>query len=318
MYSVKTPTENKFIKAKKVPKGFLSNRTREKLDGWLFVAPFVISVLVFFIGPLIAALILSFKEYSLLDQTTILSAKNVGFDNYVKVFNDEVFRKALKNTFLYSLGVVPLQLTISLLLALVVDSKIKAKSFFRVAYYIPTLTSIVAVSVIFLFLFKADGILNKLLLIFGVNERSWFDDPKFALIAIIFMAVWSSVGVTMIIFLAALQEVPQTVYEAAEIDGASKFQRFFKITIPLIKPTIFFNLVMTVIGTLQMFDQAFVISGGRGGPLDSTMTVVLYLYNKGFKEFEMGYASAVAFVLFAIIFTLTLIQKKLFKEEEAN
>ena len=318
MYSVKTPTENKFIKAKKVPKGFLSNRTREKLDGWLFVAPFVISVLVFFIGPLIAALILSFKEYSLLDQTTILSAKNVGFDNYVKVFNDEVFRKALKNTFLYSLGVVPLQLTISLLLALVVDSKIKAKSFFRVAYYIPTLTSIVAVSVIFLFLFKADGILNKLLLIFGVNERSWFDDPKFALIAIIFMAVWSSVGVTMIIFLAALQEVPQTVYEAAEIDGASKFQRFFKITIPLIKPTIFFNLVMTVIGTLQMFDQAFVISGGKGGPLDSTMTVVLYLYNKGFKEFEMGYASAVAFVLFAIIFTLTLIQKKLFKEEEAN
>ena len=318
MYSVKTPTENKFIKAKKVPKGFLSNRTREKLDGWLFVAPFVISVLIFFIGPLIVALILSFKEYSLLDQTTILSAKNVGFDNYVKVFNDEVFRKALKNTFLYSLGVVPLQLTISLLLALVVDSKIKAKSFFRVAYYIPTLTSIVAVSVIFLFLFKADGILNKLLSIFGVTGKSWFDDPKFALIAIIFMAVWSSVGVTMIVFLAGLQEVPQTVYEAAEIDGANKFQRFFKITIPLIKPTIFFNLVMTVIGTLQMFDQAFVISGGKGGPLDSTMTVVLYLYNKGFKEFEMGYASAVAFVLFAIIFTLTLIQKKLFKEEEAN
>lgn len=318
MFSVKTPTENKFIKIKKVKKGILTNRTREKLDGWLFVAPFVISILVFFIGPLFAALILSFKEYSLLDQTTILGAKSVGFDNYVKVFNDEVFRKALKNTFLYSLGVVPLQLTISLLLALVVDSKIKAKSFFRVAYYIPTLTSIVAVSVIFLFLFKADGILNKFLLIFGVIGKSWFDDPKFALIAIIFMAVWSSVGVTMIIFLAGLQEVPQTVYEAAEIDGASKLQRFFKITIPLIKPTIFFNLVMTVIGTLQMFDQAFVISGGNGGPLNSTMTVVLYLYNKGFKEFEMGYASAVAFELFAIIFTLTLIQKKLFKEEEAN
>ena len=315
MFSVKTRPQNKSVKVKK---SAFTSKTKEKIDGWLFVAPFVISVLIFFIGPLIVALILSFKEYSLLDQTTILSAKNVGFDNYVKVFNDEVFRKALKNTFLYSLGVVPLQLTISLLLALVVDSKIKAKSFFRVAYYIPTLTSIVAVSVIFLFLFKADGILNKLLLIFGVNERSWFDDPKFALIAIIFMAVWSSVGVTMIIFLAALQEVPQTVYEAAEIDGASKFQRFFKITIPLIKPTIFFNLVMTVIGTLQMFDQAFVISGGKGGPLDSTMTVVLYLYNKGFKEFEMGYASAVAFVLFAIIFTLTLIQKKLFKEEEAN
>jgi len=132
------------------------------------------------------------------------------------------------------------------------------------------------------------------------------------------MAVWSSVGVYMIIFLSGLQEIPETLYEAAEIDGANKFQRFFKITLPLIKPTFFFNLVISVIGTLQMFDQSYIISGGNGGPLDSTMTVVLYLYNKAFKESEMGYASAIAFVLFAIIFTLTLIEKKIFKEEEAN
>jgi len=315
MSIAETPNENKPIKVKKAPKVFFTNKKRESIDGWLFVAPFVILTLVFLIGPIIVAFILSFKQYSLLDQTTILGAKSVGIDNYIKVFKDPVFLQALKNTFVYSIGVVPLQLIISLLLALVVDSKIKAKAFFRVAYYIPTLTSIVAVSTIFLFLFKKDGIFNKFLSIFGIGGRTWFNDPNFALMAIILMAVWSSVGVTMIIFLAGLQEIPQTVYEAAEIDGANKFQRFFKITLPLIKPTVFFNLVMTIIGTLQMFDQAYVISGGNGGPLNSTMTVVLYLYNKGFKEFEMGYASAIAFVLFLIIFTLTLIQKRLFKEE---
>ncbi|MBU3158751.1 sugar ABC transporter permease [Clostridium frigoris] len=315
MSIIETPNENKPIKVKKTPKVFFTNKKRESIDGWLFVAPFVILTLVFLIGPIIVAFILSFKQYSLLDQTTILGAKSVGIDNYIKVFKDPVFLQALKNTCLYSIGVVPLQLIISLLLALVVDSKIKAKAFFRVAYYIPTLTSIVAVSTIFLFLFKKDGIFNKFLSIFGIAGRTWFNDPNFALMAIILMAVWSSVGVTMIIFLAGLQEIPQTVYEAAEIDGANKFQRFFKITLPLIKPTVFFNLVMTIIGTLQMFDQAYVISGGNGGPLNSTMTVVLYLYNKGFKEFEMGYASAIAFVLFLIIFTLTLIQKRLFKEE---
>lgn len=315
MFPVKTNPEKNSIREKQGIKKIFTNRTREKIDGWLFVAPFAISALVFFIGPLIVAFILSFKEYSLLDQTSFLGAKNVGFDNYIKVINDPTFRKALGNTFIFSLGAVPLQLTIALLLALVVDSKIKAKAFFRAAYYIPTLTSTVAVSVIFLFLFKTDGILNKFLAIFKIAPKSWFSDPKFALIAIILMAVWSSVGVYMIIFLSGLQEIPETVYEAAEIDGANKFQRFFKITLPMIKPTFFFNLVISIIGTLQMFDQAYIISGGTGGPLDSTMTVVLYLYNKGFKEFEMGYASAIAFVLFAIIFTLTILQKKLFKEE---
>lgn len=318
MFTVKTPTENKTIKTKQAPKGFFTHKTREKIDGWLFIAPFVISALVFLIGPLIVAFILSFKEYSLLDQTTFLGAKNVGFSNYIKVFHDPIFKKALTNTFTFSFFTVPLQLIIALLLAMVVDSKIKAKSFFRVAYYIPTLTSAVAVSLIFLFLFKVDGLFTRFLTIFGVSPRSWFNEPKFALGAIVLMAVWSSVGVYMIIFLSGLQEIPQTLYEAAEIDGANKLQRFFKITLPLIKPTFFFNLVISVIGTLQMFDQAYIISGGNGGPLDSTMTMVLYLYNKAFKESEMGYASAIAFVIFAILFTLTLIEKRIFKEEEAN
>lgn len=292
-----------------------NKKTREKFDGWIFVLPFVISALVFFIGPMIVAFMLSFKQYSLLDGVSMFKAKNVGLDNYAHVFKDISFRTALLNTVEYSVVVVPVQLIIALLLALVVDSKIKGKTFFRIAYYIPTLTSTVAVSIMFLFLFNVDGVVNKFLSVFHVAPRNWFSEPRFALPAIMMMAVWSSVGNYMIIFLSGLQDIPVSLYEAAAIDGASSVQRFFKITLPLIKPTFFFNLIVSIIGTLQVFDQAYIISGGTGGPLGKTMTIVLYLYNKGFKDFQMGYACAIAFILFAIIFTLTLIQKAIFKEE---
>lgn len=292
-----------------------NKRTREKIDGWLFVLPFVISALVFFIGPMLAAFMLSFKQYSLLDGVSMFKAKNVGLQNYIHAFKDTAFRTALKNTVEYSLVVVPVQLVIALLLALVVDSKIKGKTFFRIAYYVPTLTSTVAVSIMFLFLFNVDGIINKFLAVFHVTPKNWFSEPSFALPAIMMMAVWSSVGNYMIIFLSGLQDIPVSLYEAASIDGANSVQRFFKITLPLIKPTFFFNLIVSIIGTLQIFDQAYIISGGTGGPLGKTMTIVLYLYNKGFKEFQMGYASAIAFILFTMIFILTLIQKAIFKEE---
>lgn len=292
-----------------------NKKTREKFDGWIFVLPFVISALVFFIGPMIVAFMLSFKQYSLLDGVSMFKAKNVGLDNYVHVFKDIAFRTALLNTVEYSVIVVPVQLIIALLLALVVDSKIKGKTFFRIAYYVPTLTSTVAVSIMFLFMFNVDGVVNKFLSVFHIAPRNWFSEPRFALPAIMMMAVWSSVGNYMIIFLSGLQDIPVSLYEAAAIDGASSVQRFFKITLPLIKPTFFFNLIVSIIGTLQVFDQAYIISGGTGGPLGKTMTIVLYLYNKGFKDFQMGYACAIAFILFAIIFTLTLIQKAIFKEE---
>ncbi|CDF59331.1 carbohydrate ABC transporter permease [Thermobrachium celere] len=297
-------------------KGTLSRvKTREKIDGWLFVMPFVISTLVFFAGPLVVAFILSFKEYSFLDQNTIWQAKWVGFDNYINAFKDPIFKRALLNTTLYSLGVVPIQLVIALILALIVDSDIKGKTFFRVAYYIPTVTSTVAVSVMFMFIFKTDGLLNKFLKLFGIPPYNWFGDVRLALPSIMGMAIWSSVGLYMIIFLAGLQDIPHSLYEAAWIDGANKWQQFWYVTLPLLRPTFFFNLVVSLIGTFQVFDQAYVVSGGNGGPLNSTMTVVLYLYRTGFRDFKMGYACAIAFILFAIIFILTLIQKKLFGEE---
>lgn len=296
-------------------KYLFNSKAKEKIDGWLFILPVFLLALVFFVGPLVVAFILSFKEYSLLDSGSMLSAKWVGLNNYKEVLTDSVFHKALTNTTIYALGVVPTQLIIALGLALICNSAIKNKGFFRTAYYIPTITSAVAVSIMFLFLFKTDGLINHILGSFGIEAQRFFGSSKYALPTIMLMAVWSSVGLYMVIFLAGLQEIPETLYEASKIDGASKWKQFIYITVPMLKPTIFFNLVVSFIGTFQVFDQAFIVSGGTGGPMNSTMTVVLYLYRTGFRDFRMGYASAIAFVLFAIIFILTLIQKRIFKED---
>lgn len=288
---------------------------KEKIEGLLFMAPFIILVSIFFIGPLLVAFMLSFKEYSFLDANSMFQAKWVGLNNYISVLKNETFLKALKNTTKYTLGVVPVQLIIALLLAIVVNGKIKGKSFFRTVYYIPTQTSAVAVSVIFLFLFKQDGVINKITSIFGIKSYNFLSEPKFALPVIMAMAVWSSVGLYMVIFLAGLQDIPDSLYEAADMDGANSWQLFRYITLPMLKPTVFFNLVVSMIGCFQVYDQAYVVSQGTGGPLDSTMTVVLYLTRTGFREFKMGEACAVAFILFLIIFALTVIQRKLFGEE---
>lgn len=288
----------------------------DKIYGWLFIFPVFILAVVFFIIPAFMALMLSFKEYSLLDSYSMFSAPWVGLKNYKDVFSDEIFFKALKNTTIYAAGVVPSQLLIALGLAMICNSKIRNKGLLRTVYYIPTVTSAVAVSIMFLFLYKTDGLLNKFLGIFGIAPIGWFNSPAFALPSMMSLAVWSSVGIYMVIFLAGLQGISPSLYEAADIDGASKFEQFIYITLPQLKHVLFFNLVVSFIGTFQVFDQAYVISGGTGGPLDSTTTVVLYLFNAGFREFRMGYASAIAFVLFAIIFTLTMIQKLLFKESD--
>ncbi|MBU3180187.1 sugar ABC transporter permease [Clostridium psychrophilum] len=306
------------MKRKKRSSSMLGLKRREKIDGWLFVSPFVVSVLVFIIGPLLVAFMLSFKQYSFLDNNTMFQAKWIGLDNYKHAFVDPTLIKAFSNTFLFSIVVVPCQLIIALMLALIVDSKIKFKTFFRAAYYIPTLTSTVAVSVMFLFLFKSDGVLNIFMKFIHAQPHNWFGDPKYALPTIMIMAIWSSVGMYMVIFLAGLQEISVSLYEAAEIDGANRIQEFFYVTLPLIKPVFFFNLVVSFAGTFQMYDQAAVISGGNGGPDGSTMTVVLYMVRTGFKNLNMGYACAIAFLLFIVIFTITIIQKKLFGEENVE
>ncbi|QEH70898.1 sugar ABC transporter permease [Cellulosilyticum sp. WCF-2] len=270
-------------------------------------------MLVFVIGPAIYSMFLSFQNYNMLkpDQATW-----TWFENYKEVIKDPAFHQALYNTFKYSIVVVPVQTILSLLLAMVANQKIKGKTFFRVAYYVPAVTSAVAAASIFMFLFNTKGIANQFLGLFGFEAVSWFNDPKFALPLAMIMAIWSTVGSQMLIFLAGLQDIPEEVYEAADMDGAGPWTRFIQITVPMLSSKTMFVLVVGMIGTLQMFDQAFIISGGVGGPLGSTTTVVLYLYNKAFGENRLGYGSAVAMLLFVIILTLTLIQKYFFEDRE--
>jgi multiple sugar transport system permease protein len=286
--------------------------TGDPLAGLLFIMPAFVSLTVFLFGPILYAFWLSFQEFTFINPDL---SKFVGLDNYLRLFEDERFRKALWNTSIYSLGVVPVQVIIALILALIVDSRIKGKTFFRVSYFLPTVTSTVAVSVMFLNLFKKDGLVNQILGLFGIEGRSWLLDVDFALPSIMFIAVWTTVGHFMVIYLAGLQEIPTELYEAAEMDGAGPIRKFWHITLPLLKPTTFFIVVMSIIGTFQVFDTMYVISKGEGGPLDATLTVVLYLYNVAFKEFEMGYASAIAFFLFFVILVLTVVQRKFFGEE---
>ena len=291
---------------------FLQNKFDKGMVGYLFLLPALVSLLVFLIGPIFYAFYISFFNFSFLDPQ---NAKFVGLINYLNLFKDPEFLRALWNTSLYTIVVVPIQTAIALFLALIVNN-IRGKTFFRVVYYLPTVTSTVAVSVIFMFIFAPDGFLNKFLAHFGVHGPNYFNSPSFALPAIMAMAIWSSVGQFMIIYLAGLQDIPEDIYEAAELDGAKGWRLLWHITIPLLRRTTFLNVVMSMIGTFQVFDQVYVISGGNGGPLNSTLSVVLDIFNKGFKTMQMGYASAMAFVLFAIILLLTLIQNYFLGREE--
>lgn len=291
---------------------FLQNRFDKGMVGYLFLLPALVSLLVFLIGPIFYAFYISFFHFSFLDPQ---NAKFVGLINYLNLFKDPEFLRALWNTSLYTLGVVPIQTAIALFLALIVNN-IRGKTFFRVVYYLPTVTSTVAVSVIFMFIFAPDGFINRILTHFGIHGPNYFNSPSFALPAIMVMAIWSSVGQFMIIYLAGLQDIPEDIYEAAELDGAKGWRLLWHITIPLLRRTTFLNVVMSMIGTFQVFDQVYVISGGDGGPLNSTLSVVLDIFNKGFKTMQMGYASAMAFVLFAIILLLTLIQNYFLGREE--
>lgn len=288
-------------------------RRGELVAAGILLSPAILLILTFVIGPIIYAFFLSFQDYNVLKPQ---ASEFVGLSNYVSLFKDPLFLQALWNTFKYSIFVVPIQTVIALLLAVVANQKIRGKTFFRVAYYVPAVTSAVASAAIFMVLFNRNGVANVLLEKIGFEPVSWFADPSFALPLTMIMAIWSTVGTQMLVFLAGLQDIPHSLYEAANVDGASKVQQLWNITVPMLRGKTLFVVVTGIIGTLQMFDQAYIISGGEGGPLGSTMTVVLFLYNKAFKENLMGYGAAAAFILFFIIFTLTVLQKKFFKDEE--
>jgi multiple sugar transport system permease protein len=288
-------------------------KKQEMISALILIAPAVLFLIIWLILPAMYALVLSFTNYDILrPQLT----KFVGFRNYIDIWQDKKFINALGNTMQYAFGVVPAQTIIALFLAVIANQKIRGKGFFRVIYYLPAITSAVAVASIFMFLFSRNGVINNMASIFGFESINWSTSEVFALPLIMIMAIWASTGLYMLIFLAGLQEIPASVYEAGEIDGANRWEQFYFISLPMLRDKLFFVLVIGFIGTFQVFDQAYIVSGGKGGPNGSTMTIVLYLYTEAFSNNKMGYASAAAFILFAIIFILTLIQKRIFKEEE--
>ena len=278
-----------------------SARAREKIEGYLFISPWILGFLCFTIGPMVASLYFSFTEYQLLD-----TARWVGWQNYRKLISeDPKFGISLSVTIRYSLVSVPMRIILALLLALLLNQRVPGIRFYRTAFYLPSLLGGVALTLIWMWIFSpAYGLLNVILKIIGLKGPLWFQSEKWALPGLIIMSLWG-VGGLMIIFLAGLQNIPLHLYEAASVDGAGPLRRFWHVTIPMLTPTIFFNLVMSIIGSLQTFAQAFIATGG--GPNNATLFYALYLYQNAFQYFEMGYASALAWILFVIILALTLL-----------
>ncbi|MFY0617458.1 MAG: sugar ABC transporter permease [Shimia sp.] len=272
-----------------------------KYVGLWFVAPYVIGLVLFIAFPFVASFYLSFTDYDLLS-----SPEWIGTKNYEKLFTrDRTFDKSLKVTLIYVFTTVPFKLAFALFIAVVLNYRLKGINFFRTAYYVPSiLGGSIAIAVLWRYIFASTGLLNMVVTYFGGEPINWFGDPGNALFTITLLRVWQF-GSAMVIFLAALQSVDKSLYEAAAIDGASAWQTFRNITLPLITPVIFFNLIMQTVQAFQEFNGPYIIT--EGGPLKSTYLLPLYIYDEAFKNFDMGYASAISWVLFTIIMVLTLI-----------
>ncbi|AGB41748.1 permease component of ABC-type sugar transporter [Halobacteroides halobius DSM 5150] len=278
------------------------------LAGYLFILAPILVIGVFKLIPTFYAFFLSFQKWDLLTKPEF-----VGLKNYANLLDDKILAIAIKNTLFYTAFVVPIQMVLALVLALLVNQSVKFRTFFRASFFMPAVTASVVLSVIFLALYSKIGLFNQILATLGLGTYDFMGNKSLALPSIMAMNIWSTAGYFMIVYLAGLQEIPEQLYESAEVDGASNWQKLWHITIPMLKPTSFFIAVMSVIGCLQIFDQVVVMTG-NGGPVHATTTMVFYIYRNAFKYFKMGYASAASFLLFVIIFTLTLIQKKYFDD----
>ncbi|GAA5200220.1 sugar ABC transporter permease [Microbacterium jejuense] len=273
---------------------------RDNKGAIIFLAPWLLGLLIITIGPMFASFYLSFTDYNLLQNPNW-----VGLENYIRMLSDSRLHQSLRVTFTYVIVGVPLQLAVALLIAVVLNRGMRGLAFYRSVFYLPSLLGgSVAVAILWRQIFGMDGLVNQLLALVGIEGIGWISNPDTALGTIILLHVWTF-GSPMIIFLAGLRQIPTMYYEAAAVDGATRFQQFWRITLPMLTPIIFFNVVLQTIGAFQSFTQAFIVSGGTGGPSDSTLFYTMYLYNKGFKEFDMGYASAMAWLLVVIVGALT-------------
>jgi multiple sugar transport system permease protein len=266
-----------------------------------FLAPTLLGLAVLSAGPILATLAISLTKWDLLTAPNL-----VGLDNYVALLSDDRFQKALRNTFFYTIVSVPVGLAIALAIALALNTKVRGISFIRTAYFLPVVTSTIAIALVWQWIYSPDqGLLNEALGIFGIPSQKWLSDPTLAMPSIIAMSIWQGLGVNVIIFLAGLQAVPSDLLDAASVDGAGSWARFRNVTLPLLTPSIFFTGVLSLIGSFQVFDQIFVLAKPR--PTEATITVVYFIYENGFKFFKMGYASAASWILFLIVALFTAI-----------
>jgi multiple sugar transport system permease protein len=287
---------------------------RQAVIAWSFALPFLILFAVFMVIPIVAAAVTSFTDLTSRDIRNPFSVEFIGVENYVNVLTDPKFHKAAGNTVVYVLVGVPLTMAMGLLAAVGLNQGVvKFRTLFRVGYYLPVVTSIVAVAVVWRMLLGTEsGLINGLLSMIGVDGPGWLTDQRYALWSVMAMAVWRGLGFLMIIFLAGLQTIPKDLYEAAQVDGAGRLQRFWRITVPLMRPTLLFGAVITVIGWVQFFEEVFVMT--QGGPLDATLSVAFQAYSQ-FSFGNYAYTASMAFILFIAIGMLTFIQFRVFRPE---
>jgi len=277
----------------------------------IFLSPWVITLFLFWLFPLLYSLYLSFTNYSL----GVQGIEFIGLQNYIQLFSDTKFLASLKNTFVFVIGTIPFTTVFALLLALLINRKIRFATFFRSAYFLPSLVSLVVMALVFTSLYQKGGYLEFLFGLTGIPtpERGFLLSEPTALFSIMFMDVWIASGYYMLIFLAGLRSIPDELYEAAELDGANKFQQFFKITLPALRPTALYIVLINTIKSFQVFIEIYIMSNDSGGPNNATTTMVYYIYDIGLRGvFNMGMASAAAYILFFIIMMVAIVQLKLF------
>ena len=276
---------------------------RNTRNGWLFILPNVIGFIIFILGPVLASFALSFTKWD-----GFATPEFVGISNYVKMFTRESFKISFWNTIFYTALFVPFTLAFAILVAVLLKNTTRLAKVFRTAFFLPYLSSTVAVAIVWQLLYHPTmGPINTMLMKLGVeNPPRWLSSQDWAMLSVIIMSIWRSIGYYMVIYLAALQGIPSVLYEAAEIDGASPVQRFFRITLPSLSPTIFFTIIIAVIHSFKVFDQVFILT--EGGPGRATNVLAYVIYNESFVNYKMGYASAMAYVLYAMIMVITIIQ----------
>jgi multiple sugar transport system permease protein len=279
--------------------------------GFAFTAPALAAIVVFFFVPVAASLVLSFSDFDIYAVASWHNLRFIGLRNYSRLFHDPLFWVALRNTLFFVAAGVPITIGVALGAALLVDARaVRFKGFFRTAFFLPVVTTLVAVAVVWRYVYHPRfGLLNQALGAVGIAPIDWLGDPRWAMPAITLMAAWKNFGFNMLIFIAALQSIPGSLYEAASLDGATTVQQFRHVTLPVLAPTFLCVAVITVIGYFQLFAEPYVMT--QGGPANSTLSIVLLMYQQGFRWWNMGYAAAVAFVLFAIIAVLTFVQTRL-------